>query len=70
MKICTLQWNIGGGRICKSGANPLDPASYTEDGIGSIVELLKREAPDAKKTKDGLEDRLFISSVTRLSIQF
>ena len=46
MRLKTLQWNIGGGRIYKSGADPLDPASYSEDGIDSIVELIRREDPD------------------------
>jgi len=46
MKIRTLQWNIGGGRVCHRDGDPLDPTSYTEDGIESIVELVKREDAD------------------------
>ena len=46
MRIRTLQWNIGGGRVCKSDADPLVPASYSEDGIDSIIEMIRREDPD------------------------
>ena len=46
MRLKTLQWNIGGGRIYKSDADPLDPASYSEDGIDSIIEMIRREDPD------------------------
>lgn len=45
MRLKTLQWNIGGGRICCSGGDPLDSDSYTEDGIDSIKELIEREDP-------------------------
>jgi endonuclease/exonuclease/phosphatase family metal-dependent hydrolase len=46
MEIKTLQWNIGGGRICAEGEDPTDPKSYSEDGIDLIIEILKREQPD------------------------
>src|SRR5215203_725471 len=46
MEIKTLQWNIGGGRICALGKNPTDPKSYSEDGIDSIIDILKQVQPD------------------------
>ena len=46
MKIKTLQWNIGGGRICKEEGDSALPASYTENGLDSIVEIIKHEQPD------------------------
>ena len=45
-RLKTLQWNIGGGRVCKSDADPLDPASYSGDGMDSIIEIIRREDPD------------------------
>ena len=46
MNIKTLQWNIGGGRVCKEGADSTVAAAYPENGLDSIVEFLKREQPD------------------------
>ncbi len=46
MNIKTLQWNIGGGRVCKEGADYTLPPAYTENGLDSIIEFLKREQPD------------------------
>lgn len=46
MNIKTVQWNIGGGRVCKEGADSTDASAYTEHGLDSIIEFLKREDPD------------------------
>lgn len=46
MKIKTLQWNIGGGRICEEGKDTTSPESYTEYGIDSIIDVLKDEQPN------------------------
>lgn len=46
MNIKTLQWNIGGGRICREGADPTLLSSYTENGLDAIIDLLGREQPD------------------------
>lgn len=43
MKLKTLQWNIGGGCICKQGEDATLPKSYSEYGLNSIIDLLKRE---------------------------
>ncbi|MBS1797569.1 MAG: endonuclease/exonuclease/phosphatase family protein [Acidobacteria bacterium] len=45
-KIKTLQWNIGGGRTCSELSDPADPDSYIEDGLDSIIAILRRENPD------------------------
>lgn len=46
MEIKTVTWNIGGGKLLEKGADPTLLASYTEDGLDSIVELLEAEQPD------------------------
>lgn len=46
MIIKTLQWNIGGGKILKSGADPSLLASYSEDGIEQICQTIKVNYPD------------------------
>ena len=46
MKIRTLQWNIGGGRVCNSDSDTRDPTSHAEDGIESIVDTLKEADAD------------------------
>lgn len=46
MIIKTLTWNIGGGKLLRGAGDPSPMASYTEDGLDSIANLLKSEAPD------------------------
>lgn len=46
MNIKTMQWNIGGGRIYKEGADSTVAAAYTENGLDSIIELIKNHQPD------------------------
>lgn len=46
MQIKTLTWNIGGGKLLEQGADPNLMASYTKDGIDSIIALLKSENAD------------------------
>lgn len=46
MKLKTLTWNIGGGKLLAEGADATLLASYTRDGLGEIISLLKREMPD------------------------
>lgn len=46
MKLKTLTWNIGGGKLLGDNADPARIASYTEDGLSSIIDLLKEEKPD------------------------
>jgi endonuclease/exonuclease/phosphatase family metal-dependent hydrolase len=43
MQITTVQWNVGGGKILKPN---FDPPSYTENGLGHIVEFLKSTNAD------------------------
>jgi endonuclease/exonuclease/phosphatase (EEP) superfamily protein YafD len=42
----TIQWNIGGGKLLREGANPARLSSYTEDGLKSIIDLIGQEEPD------------------------
>ena len=44
--IKTMQWNIGGGRVCQEEADPLLAESYCEDGLGEIIDVLLQEQPD------------------------
>jgi endonuclease/exonuclease/phosphatase family metal-dependent hydrolase len=46
MKVKTLTWNIGGGKLLKDDADPALLASYAEDGLAIITDLLRAEAPD------------------------
>jgi len=46
MRLKTLTWNIGGGKLLKQGADATLLASYTEDGLDEIIALIKREGPD------------------------
>ena len=46
MQITTVQWNIGGGKILKSGSDPITMSSYSEDGLDYIVDHLKTVQPD------------------------
>lgn len=46
MKIKTLTWNIGGGKLLRAGANDQLLASYTVDGLQEIIALLRAESPD------------------------
>jgi endonuclease/exonuclease/phosphatase family metal-dependent hydrolase len=46
MRIKTLTWNIGGGKLLDEGSDPTRLASYSKDGLHEIIELLKVENPD------------------------
>jgi hypothetical protein len=42
----TVQWNVGGARLCREGADPGLLASYTVDGLDEIIEFLREQNPD------------------------
>lgn len=46
MQITTVQWNIGGGKILRSGSDPITMSSYSEDGLDYIVDYLRTIQPD------------------------
>lgn len=46
MKIRTVQWNIGGGKIRNGEADAATPESYAHEGVSYIVDKLKEYAPD------------------------
>lgn len=46
MKIKTVTWNIGGAKLLQEGADQTLLASYTVDGIDTIIAWLKNENPD------------------------
>ncbi len=46
MKLTTVQWNIGGGKIRDTDSDVTLPASYSLDGLGHIAETLKAINPD------------------------
>lgn len=46
MKIKTLQWNIGGGKIRKEDSISTDPLLYREEGVEYICENIKKHNPD------------------------
>ena len=46
MKIKTLTWNIGGGKILRDGTDDQLMASYSVDGLDKIINFLKKERPD------------------------
>ncbi len=45
MRIHTVQWNIGGGKICNPNA-PLQDRTYDRDGMDHIIGALARLRPD------------------------
>ena len=45
MRIHTVQWNIGGGKICDPNA-PLQDRTYDRDGMDHIIGTLVRLRPD------------------------
>jgi endonuclease/exonuclease/phosphatase family metal-dependent hydrolase len=46
MKLKTLTWNIGGGKLLREGADPTLLASYTDEGVDEIARFLAAENPD------------------------
>lgn len=64
MEIKTLQWNIGGGRICRNGADPALADSYTENGLNSIIELIKAHQPDVVTLQETHESAGFSQTQT------
>lgn len=46
MNLKTLTWNIGGGKIISHEADPTKLASYAEDGLSHIVDILKEQDAD------------------------
>ncbi|HEV2403018.1 MAG TPA: endonuclease/exonuclease/phosphatase family protein [Candidatus Saccharimonadales bacterium] len=46
MKFTTVQWNIGGGKLLRKGADPTLLNSYTVDGLHSIIDFLRAQDPD------------------------
>lgn len=46
MKITTVQWNIGGGKILEGGQDAKRMASYGQDGMGHILTFLRSVSPD------------------------
>ncbi|TAK95868.1 endonuclease/exonuclease/phosphatase family protein [Patescibacteria group bacterium] len=53
MKISTIQWNIGGGKIRQPEDNPLDPLVYCNDNLEAIVEVLAKYNPDIITIQEG-----------------
>lgn len=45
MRIHTVQWNIGGGKICDPNT-PLQDRTYDRDGMEHIISTLKKLRPD------------------------
>ncbi len=45
MKIETLQWNIGGGKIREQSSDPGAESSYVLDGMGYMADLIKKLSP-------------------------
>lgn len=46
MKIKTVQWNIGGGKIRDNSEDSLDTNLYKNDGLDYIIETLRKFNPD------------------------
>lgn len=46
MKITSLTWNIGGGKLLRDGADPSLMASYTIDGLDEIITTIRNEKAD------------------------
>lgn len=46
MILKTLTWNIGGGKLLQEGADPSLMASYTVDGLASVIDVIKHANPD------------------------
>lgn len=46
MKLKTVTWNIGGGKLLEDGEDPTKMASYSVDGIESIAKWLEEISPD------------------------
>lgn len=46
MKIKTIQWNIGGGKIRKAGSDASKDESYSIDGLSYIINILKKNQAD------------------------
>lgn len=46
MILRTVQWNIGGGKIRRAEDDPNADGMYCQEGLASIVELLKTYQPD------------------------
>jgi len=46
LKIKTLQWNIGGGKIRAGEADPTSIASYTQEDLEYIIRTIKKADPD------------------------
>jgi len=42
MKITTIQWNIGGGKIRSKEANPASMDSYDQEGLDYICQILEK----------------------------
>lgn len=46
MKITTVQWNIGGGKVRNPSASPEIDESYAVEGIDTIISSLSKYQPD------------------------
>ncbi len=46
MKLTTVQWNIGGGKIRPHSANPETEQSYSVDGIDVVTSSISKYSPD------------------------
>lgn len=46
MRIKSVTWNIGGGKVLQQGADPLLMGSYSVDGLDEITAWLRKENPD------------------------
>lgn len=54
--IKTVQWNIGGGKICNQDDNPQDTLAYCHDGFNVITEKLQSLKPDIITIQEGHMD--------------
>lgn len=46
MRLTTIQWNIGGGKIMQPDQDPTSILSYTVDGLEYIIEFIRSKNPD------------------------
>lgn len=46
MKLTTLQWNIGGGKIRTADSDPTNESSYTKEDLPYIADVIKKYSPD------------------------
>jgi endonuclease/exonuclease/phosphatase (EEP) superfamily protein YafD len=58
MKLTSLQWNIGGGKIREPGVPHYSDEAYKKNGLDHIISIIKQHSPDVVTLQEAHENEI------------